>query len=330
MKFPIIIKQSPLVLVRRIVEVELIISIFLFSVSFLANYQQLYLQTFVSSIFRYDIFLFMLASILQLFITIGVFFVWHSEEYRIKEKEIIHRHGIFFTKEQSILLKNVLSVEYKRSPLEFLLSYGTVVVHSNGNGKPFFIRSVESAEIYSNIIKDAVDGALSRPSDSAKKLSILDSILEGEHSRLEFKQTFRFDIKQKDVNKMLEKAVMKTIAAFLNSDGGHLIVGVADNGKIYGLEDDYHTLIRKDRDGFENHFNQILKLMMGAEFRQYIKMSFETIEEKDVCVIEVMPSPKPVYLKSNGDEEFFIRTGNSTSPLKVSEVNSYIGSHWEK
>jgi hypothetical protein len=45
--------------------------------------------------------------------------------------------------------------------------------------------------------------------------------------------------------------------------------------------------------------------------------------------VSVEPGEKPAYLKINGDEEFFIRTGNSTSPLKISEVNSYIETHWK-
>lgn len=330
MKFPIIIKQSPLILIRRIIEVEFFVSLFLFFFSFLANYEQLYRSTPIGAFLRYDIFVFVASAILQLVITVVIFFVWHNEEYRIKEREILHRKGLFFTKEQSLLFKTVLTVEYKRSPLEFLLNYGTIVIHTSGSSKPFFIRSIDTAEIYTNIIKDVVDRALSRPTESQKKLSILDLILEGEHSRLELKQTLRWDIKQKNTNKALEKAVMKTVSAFLNSDGGNLIIGVSDNGKIHGLLDDYTSLVRKDRDGFENHFNQVLKVMLGAEFRQYVSISFETIEEKDVCLVEVIPSPKPVYLKANGEEEFFIRTGNTTSPLSLSEVTSYIDSHWKK
>jgi len=330
MKFPVVIRQSPLVLVRRIIGVEILFSIIIFGLSFVTNYEELFAKTVGQFLTRYDLFVFILASAVQFFITLIVFFFWQSEEYRIKEKEISLRGGIFSTKEKSILLKNISSVEYKRSPLEILLSYGTIVIYTSGNEKPFYIRSVETAEIYANIIKDAVDRSLSREMDSGKKLSILDLILEGEHARLELKQTFRFDIKEKNASKLLEKSVMKTVTGFLNSDGGNLIIGVTDNGKIYGVEEDYKTLVRKDRDGFENHFNQTLKNMIGAEFRQYVTLSFEKIEEKDVCLIEVEASPKPVYMKANGEEGFFIRTGNTTSPLKVSEVNSYIGSHWEK
>lgn len=330
MKFPIIIKQSPLVLIRRIIEVEVIATLFLFSISFFANYEQLYRASFVNSLIRYDIFLFIIGAIMQLGITVLTFFVWNAEEYRIKETEIIHRSGIFFTKERSILLKNVTMVEYKKSFLEFLLSYGTISVKTSSSEKAFVIQSVEAAEIYTNIIKDVVNKTDEKDGRLQKKLSILDLILEGEHSKLEFKQTFRWDIKQTSTNKALEKVVMKTVAAFLNSAGGNLIIGVTDGGKIYGLQDDYMSLMRKDRDGFENHFNQIFKLLIGAEFREYVELSFETIEDKDVCLVTVVPSPKPVYVSQNGEEEFFIRTGNTTSPLSVRETHSYIESHWSK
>ena len=153
MKFPIIIKQSPLVLIRRIIEIELSISIVVFLLSFTANYEQLYQDSFIAQIFRYDLFLVVVVSVAQLIITLITFLTWHNEEYRVKEKEVMHRYGLIFSKEKSILLKNVTSIVYKRSPIEFLLSVGTISISSHNSPKPFLIRSVESAEIYSNIIK---------------------------------------------------------------------------------------------------------------------------------------------------------------------------------
>ncbi len=330
MKFPIVIKQSPLLLVRRIVEVEIFISIILFVASFLTNYEELYRNLTFGRIIRYDIILFIVASIIQLIVTVIVFFIWHSEEYRIREKEILHRKGFLGSREQSVLLKHITSVEYKRSALEFLLGYGTIVLWRNGGEKPFYIRSIDQAEVYTTLIKDAIDLALGRPRDASRKTPVLDLILEGEHATLEFKQTLRWDAKNGVSSKDLEKAVIKTIAAFLNSVGGTLLIGVTDNGTIHGIEEDLNSLVRKDRDGFENHINQLLKHAIGAEFRQYITVSFVAFDSKEVAVIEVDPSPKPVYVKLNGSEEFFIRTGNTTSPLKLSEVGSYIESHWNK
>ncbi len=328
MKYPIVIKQSPLVLIRRIIEMEILISIFLFLASFLTNYEQLYRSFTFGRVLRYDIFLFVAASIIQLLITVLVFFYWHSEEYRVKEKEVMYRRGFLVSRENSVLLKNVSSVEYKRSPLEFFLGYGTIILKTNNGNETFAIRSVDQAEIYTNIIKETLHSALDMPVESRKKLSVLDLILEGEHKRLEFKQTFRWDLKKKIINKDLERSSMKTIAAFLNSGGGNLLIGIADNGTVYGLEDDIATLVRKDKDGFENHFNQVFKTTIGAEFREFVELSFQNIEEKEVCLVEVRGAKKPAFLRANGDEEFFIRTGNTTTPLKISEVNSYIESHW--
>jgi predicted HTH transcriptional regulator len=57
---------------------------------------------------------------------------------------------------------------------------------------------------------------------------------------LEFKSSLRWGVPEGGVNKTLEKVIVKTIAGFLNSkDGGTLLIGVADNGTILGLEGDY-------------------------------------------------------------------------------------------
>ena len=158
-------------------------------------------------------------------------------------------------------------------------------------------------------------------------LNVLDLLNKNEQENLEFKSTFRWDMRQNIVNHTLEKSVMKTIAAFLNSQGGHLVIGVDDNKKTLGLALDYSSLARKDADGFENHFTQIFNNMIGAEFRQFIKLNLSQVDGKDCCVVSVSPSHKPAYLKSdNNSEEFYIRTGNGTTALKLSEANAYIDS----
>ena len=155
-------------------------------------------------------------------------------------------------------------------------------------------------------------------------------IKSGEHEKLEFKTSLRWDIKQNMVNKELEKAVMKTVAAFLNSDGGHLLIGVDDGGEPVGLENDIATLVRQNADGFENHFNNIFNSMIGAEFRRFVKLKFDSVNGKVVCLANVEPSHKPAYLKTGDGENFYIRTGNVSTPLKMSEVATYVSSWWQK
>ena len=150
----------------------------------------------------------------------------------------------------------------------------------------------------------------------------------GEHEKLEFKTSLRWDMKQNQVNKELEKMAMKTVTAFLNSEGGHLLIGVDDKGKPIGLENDFASLTKSDADGFENHFNNIFSSMVGPEFRRLVKLNFNNIENKTICLINVEPGHKPAYLKTGTGEDFYIRTGNVTTPLKMSEVAAYTSSWW--
>src|SRR3989344_5765657 len=164
---------------------------------------------------------------------------------------------------------------------------------------------------------------------AAKENEVEEMLRSGEHERLEFKTSLRWDMKRDQVNKELEKSVMKTVAAFLNSDGGNLLIGVGDKGELLGLENDLASLPKSNVDGFENHFNNLFNQMIGPKFRRLVKLTFNKIEDKTVCLASVEPSQQPVYLKNGESEDFYIRTGNVTTPLKMSEVSAYLAS-WKK
>ena len=64
-------------------------------------------------------------------------------------------------------------------------------------------------------------------------------IKRGESKTLEFKSTLRWNLKEnRQDDKFITHAVLKTVAAFLNTDGGDLLIGVADDGAIVGIEAD--------------------------------------------------------------------------------------------
>jgi hypothetical protein len=160
------------------------------------------------------------------------------------------------------------------------------------------------------------------------EFNIHDIVRKGEHEYLEFKTSFRWDIKKDQVNRELERSVMKTIAAFLNSAGGSLVIGLDDNGHAVGLASDMASLTKQSRDGFENHFNNVFVSMIGPEFRQFVKLSFHEMAGKDVCLVSVDRSGRPAYVRTDKGEDFFIRTGNATTPLRMSQVASYVSTQW--
>jgi hypothetical protein len=153
-------------------------------------------------------------------------------------------------------------------------------------------------------------------------------IISGENETLEIKSTLRFDLKENIVNKKLEYVIAKTISAFLNTEGGTLIIGVDDDGNTLGIEKDLQTLSKQNIDGFELHLRQIIKKYLGDYFEKYIKVTFPKVDDKEICMIQISKSGKPVFVTFEGNESFFVRNGNSSIPKNRQEQSEYEKIHW--
>ena len=159
-------------------------------------------------------------------------------------------------------------------------------------------------------------------------ITLEERIAEGESEELEFKSSLRWDYREGRVNKMLETIIVKTIAAFTNSDGGSLLVGVDDSGIPLGLDNDYASL-NGDRDRFELHLRNLLNNYFDKAFAaNCITVSFPIVDNNEICQIDVSPSSKPCMVKINDShgtvhEKFYVRSGNSSQELSISEFDSY-------
>ena len=153
-------------------------------------------------------------------------------------------------------------------------------------------------------------------------------ILKGENDKLEFKSTLRFDLRENKVNKKLEFVIAKTISAFLNSEGGILLVGIDDFGNSLGLHKDFETLSKNDVDGFELHLRNIIKKYLGFSFEKYLKVSFPVVDENKICKIQIFKSSNPVIATYEGKENFYVRIGNSSVPKNRAEQSEYVRQHW--
>ena len=166
--------------------------------------------------------------------------------------------------------------------------------------------------------------------ETVAPVSLEDLIAEGESDELEFKSTLRWDMKTGSINKKLEDVIMKTIAAFANSHGGTLLIGVADGGEVLGLESDYLSLGGVECDKFELHLRNLLNQQFGTAFvTSKVTIRFHKVGEKEVCHIQTLAANEPVILKwkdKNGlpIEKFYARSGNSSQEIPLSEMNSYI------
>lgn len=154
----------------------------------------------------------------------------------------------------------------------------------------------------------------------------LDQLIhQGESDRLEFKSTLRWDLRQGKTAQHIERAVLKTISAFLNSEGGTLLVGVRDDGSVEGIESD--RLQTEDR--WLLHLWTLIRTCFGRDVTPYIRTRVEKLEGKSICMVECSRSPRPVFLKQPGfEEEFYIRIGPASAAMAVSEALKYISDHF--
>ena len=152
------------------------------------------------------------------------------------------------------------------------------------------------------------------------KIKILDLISTGENERIEFKSSFRTNLHTNEFDKRMELSILKTIAAFLNSKGGNLLVGVDDSGNLLGLKKDNF----ESNDKLRLHFTNLIKSHIGNEFIPFIKFEIIKIKEKEILLITTTPSKKQVFLKLDGGEEFYVRHGPSSVKLQGSSLVEYI------
>lgn len=180
----------------------------------------------------------------------------------------------------------------------------------------------------SQILHEELATRIELQKDTKEITEIEAIILKGESDSIEFKSTLRYDIVHNTINKKLEFVIAKTISAFLNRSGGNLIIGVDDEQNILGLEHDINSLPKKNIDGFELKLLEIIKNYIGADLSSHIKIEFPRVNNVVICWIKISESSKPVFIKHENKEDFFIRSGCSSIPLSREEQSSYEKSHW--
>jgi len=126
--------------------------------------------------------------------------------------------------------------------------------------------------------------------------------------------------------------IAKTLAGFLNSDGGNLIIGVTENkeggvDEIVGIEQEFQSLKDPCQDGYRRMIVDLIKDYFPSgifnHLNKYFQIAFEEIESKTVCGITISKSDKRVFIKLNKTDHFYIRTDASTRELTGEEVVDY-------
>ena len=250
---------------------------------------------------------------------------------RYKDLKLLEKRKKYIRKNQPIYRLNQIKdvtvylenkdKDYASSIIKSLSSkdskYTTQSFYKIFENKKYFEKIFEGKSL---IIK------LKKSFDKPVKQNTFEIIKSGESNTCEFKETMRVCLKQKAPPEAIELGVLKTIAAFSNSNGGDLFIGVNDSEEIVGLEKDYLSFkpIDQNKDGFQKHLDNIISKTFTNSIFSSLLITIETINNLDFCRINVKKARNTIFAKINKEEKFYIRRSGSTVELSKSEMIKYL------
>lgn len=146
-----------------------------------------------------------------------------------------------------------------------------------------------------------------------------------ESKHLEFKSSLTYDVNKDCQNRDLAKSCLKTVAAFLNSEGGTLLVGIDDEKRILGLNIEIKRYYKDSKDKFLLFWTDQLTQKLGKKHGSNIRYELESIDGAYVLYVECERSLTPCYYDK---KEFYIRYNPSTHKLNSEETTDYIAEHF--
>lgn len=132
--------------------------------------------------------------------------------------------------------------------------------------------------------------------------------------------------------KILIHSALKTLVAFANSNGGTLLIGVDNNKRILGLENEYQSVNPKlqypNRDGFGLFFDELIRNYIGDSFSSLMTRRFLKFPDGDILIVTVKQSTNEIFLlkddEGKNSEQLYIRNLSSTRELSGMELAKFI------
>ena len=150
----------------------------------------------------------------------------------------------------------------------------------------------------------------------------------GETEKVEFKQAAFLSPHSNKPEDSMRKNVAEAVAAFMNSKGGILLIGVTDDCHVEGVDHEFAAAnpSKKNWDGYQLAIADIIqnRLSISNPFRFY-QVSQHQVYGKTICRIEVQKALEPVYM----EKKLLVRDGNRTRELHGPDLINYVNNHWK-
>jgi tetratricopeptide (TPR) repeat protein len=229
-------------------------------------------------------------------------------------------------------------IDKKNEALE-VLGHINWMQDEHKKAKKYFSQLIDTDKSNSVQLLDRTNGAKFAMTPFIYSKTKLEKLLKSEESKtLEFKSSLRYpyedrpenqpDLSRRQNENNVVNTTMKTICAFLNSEGGNLVIGVKDDKTILGIEPDFKYVGKnKSWDAWNQLISNYIRDKIGAEFNHLIHIRKEIKNNKMIAVVSVDRSEHPVYLFPNGKNgaaEFYTRSSSSSDNLDVKKTLDHL------
>jgi hypothetical protein len=178
--------------------------------------------------------------------------------------------------------------------------------------------------------------ARNRQTHTAESVAL--ELRQGEMSAREYKSSLFYDhqraasapgtpIQQLRSDKVLFSS-LKTVAAFLNTSGGVLFVGVKDDAQPIGLREDCAILgcADFDPDQWQLAFRSQItgKFKDGSTVNDYVEVEAIKLEQCWIARVQVLSRKRLSFLKHDNGTHLYRRQGNRTMEVLIDEVEDFL------
>jgi hypothetical protein len=170
-------------------------------------------------------------------------------------------------------------------------------------------------------IKSQLESMLEQIGGLTDTDKVMNIIRTGESKTVEFKESLSLDVCKGEKGKYIELSALKTIVAFLNTDGGTLLIGVSDAGKTLGIQPEVEKLHKNNKDAFLLHFRNLLAQRIGAQYYSLIDQRLVSLGGDVIFLVECQKASNPCYLD---DKDFYVRTNPATDKLEGKKMDEYV------
>lgn len=158
--------------------------------------------------------------------------------------------------------------------------------------------------------------------DDAQMVAIADLVAAGESDSVEFKSAARYNQHTQARDARIELAIVKTVAAFANATGGTLVIGVNDDGKPVGLENDLALMNKPDVDRYQLWLTDLLQNAIGKPAAASIDVMFPRLTATRSAACACAPRSSRSSSANLADRRLRISTPASATPAASSRPRS--------